>query len=77
VSGAIAERCHFNGYLLFSAVVTGIIYPLPAHWCWAPDGWLAKNGYSDFAGSGVVHMAGGVCAFVGQYTTSKRVHNGR
>lgn len=67
VSGAIAERCHFHGYLFFSVVVTGLIYPIPTHWCWAEEGWLASYGFRDFAGGGVIHLAGGVCAFVGKY----------
>ena len=45
VSGAIAERCSFNGYIIFSSVVTGIIYPLVVHWCWSGDGWLGQRGY--------------------------------
>ncbi len=47
--------------------MTGVIYPIPAHWCWGESGWLAVRGFKDFAGSGVVHMAGGVCALVGAY----------
>ena len=42
VSGAIAERCNFNGYILFSIVMTGIVYPIHAHWCWG-GGWLAQT----------------------------------
>lgn len=65
VSGAIAERCSFNGYAIFSTLMTGVIYPIATHWCWSEQGWLAQNGFSDFAGSGVVHLAGGVCALTG------------
>ncbi len=46
--------------------MTGVIYPVPAHWCWGESGWLAVRGFRDYAGSGVVHMAGGVCALVGK-----------
>ena len=65
VSGAIAERCNFNGYIIFCVLVTGVTYPISAHWCWGPEGWLSELGFSDFAGSGVVHLSGGVCALVG------------
>ena len=65
VSGAIAERCNFNGYVIFSIIITGITYPMAAHWCWGPYGWLGQLGFRDFAGSGVVHLSGGVCALVG------------
>lgn len=73
VSGAIAERCHFNGYIIFSFVITGIIYPIPTHWCWAEEGWLAQGGFSDFAGSGVIHMGGGICALVGAIILGPRI----
>ena len=66
VSGAIAERCNFNGYIIFCVVVTGVTYPIAAHWCWGPGGWLGELGFSDFAGSAVVHLSGGVCALVGK-----------
>ena len=66
VSGAIAERCHFNGYIIFSTVMTGLLYPIPVHWCWAEGGWLRELGFRDFAGSSVVHMSGGICALVGE-----------
>ena len=65
VSGAIAERCNFNGYIIFCVLVTGVTYPIAAHWCWGPSGWLSDLGFVDFAGSGVVHLSGGVCALVG------------
>ena len=45
--------------------MTGVIYPISTHWCWATNGWLNTFGFSDFAGSGVVHLAGGTCALVG------------
>ena len=64
ISGAIAERSDYDGYVIFSVVITGFVYPVQTHWCWGPGGWLAEFGYVDFAGSGVVHLAGGVCALV-------------
>ncbi|XP_069980062.1 putative ammonium transporter 1 [Penaeus vannamei] len=65
VSGAVAERCGFGAYVTYSVALTGLIYPIISHWTWAPDGWLASLGYRDFAGSGVVHVTGGVAALVG------------
>ena len=73
VSGAIAERCSFNGYIIFAGIMTGIIYPIPTHWCWANNGWLNTIGFSDFAGSGVVHLAGGTCALVGAIILGPRL----
>ena len=71
VSGAVAERCTFTAYLIYSAVLTGFVYPVVAHWAWAGDGAfyefdsLDGGGVIDFAGSGVVHMTGGVAALCG------------
>lgn len=41
------------------------MYPIVSHWAWSADGWLAATPYNDFAGSGVVHLTGGVAALVG------------
>lgn len=51
----------------------GFIYPTVAHWAWAPKGWLLTLGYSDFAGSGPVHMLGGVCSAVAAYFLGPRI----
>ena len=76
VSGAVAERIVFNVYLVVCVVLTGFIYPVVVHWGWGGDGWASAwysnvhadgvfgVGVIDFAGSGVVHMTGGVAAFV-------------
>ena len=63
VSGAMAERCNFNAYCLFSLVNT-VVYCLPAHWMWSPHGFLNQWGAVDIAGSGPVHLVGGASAFV-------------
>ena len=42
VSGAIAERCNFNGYIIFSVLMTGVVYPIHTHWAWG-GGWLAET----------------------------------
>jgi len=67
VSGGVAERVNFTGYCIFSLVMTAFIYPVVVAWTWG-YGWLVpvtSVGYMDFAGSGIVHMAGGVGALVG------------
>uniref|UniRef100_A0A146LL84 Ammonium transporter n=2 Tax=Lygus hesperus TaxID=30085 RepID=A0A146LL84_LYGHE len=65
LSGAVAERCNFVAYIVYSAVISGVVYPIVSHWAWTDDGWLNTFGYKDFAGCGVVHALAGVCAFVG------------
>ncbi|HAN46131.1 MAG TPA: ammonium transporter [Cyanobacteria bacterium UBA8156] len=65
VTGAMAERTHFVGDLVYSVVMGAIIYPLVAHWVWNKGGWLAQLGFRDFAGSAVVHAVGGITALVG------------
>lgn len=62
ISGAIAERTKYASYLFIAVIVSLFIYPLQAHWAWNPDGWLAKLGFIDFAGSTVVHSVGGWAA---------------
>lgn len=64
VSGAMAERTKFISYVIYSAVISLIIYPVVGHWIWG-GGWLSKMGFIDFAGSTVVHSVGGWAALVG------------
>ena len=65
ISGAVAERMRFSGYLIVAVIVSGFIYPVIGHWVWggaesgAATGWLARQGFIDFAGSTVVHATGG------------------
>jgi len=63
-SGAVAERMNFKPYLLYSVIMTAIIQPICVHWCWDSRGWLYKMGFHDFAGSGPVHLVGGISALV-------------
>ncbi len=65
VSGAVAERIKFADFLIFSLLLCGVAYPITGHWVWDPSGWLAKAGFSDFAGSTVVHSVGGWAALMG------------
>lgn len=64
VSGAMAERTKFSTYLIFSLLITLIIYPISGHWVWG-GGWLSELGFHDFAGSTVVHSVGGWAALAG------------
>ena len=76
-SGAMAERTKFTTYLMFAAVMTAIIYPVVVHWTWG-GGLIAQMSigdavYSDFAGSAVVHLTGGIAALVGAYLVGPRI----
>lgn len=63
VSGAVAERMNFKAYILTAVLICIIIYPLSGHWIWNSEGWLAKLGMQDFAGSAAIHAVGGFAAF--------------
>lgn len=73
VSGSMAERCAFNAYLIYSIALTGVIYPIVSHWAWSDEGWLTAHPYQDFAGSGVVHLTGGVAALIGAIILGSRI----
>ncbi|WP_136248449.1 ammonium transporter [Halomonas borealis] len=64
VSGAVAERMKLWAFLAFAVVMTGVIYPVSGYWTWG-GGWLAELGFSDYAGSGIVHLAGAAAALAG------------
>jgi len=64
VSGTVAERIKFWPFIIFVVVLTGVIYPIQASWVWG-GGWLADIGFSDFAGSTLVHSTGGWAALTG------------
>ncbi|WP_291633981.1 ammonium transporter [Clostridium sp.] len=72
VSGAMAERTKFSSYLIYSAAISAVIYPISGHWIWG-GGWLSQLGFHDFAGSTAVHMVGGVAAFVGAKIVGARI----
>jgi Amt family ammonium transporter len=72
VAGAMAERMKFKAYAVYSVILTALIYPIIVHWTWG-GGWLSELGYSDFAGSGIVHMTGGVAAAVGAAIIGPRI----
>ena len=77
VSGAVAERIKFSGYLIFSVLITGLIYPVFGAWAWGGlfngSGWLEGLGFIDFAGSTVVHSVGGWAALAGALVVGPRV----
>lgn len=73
VSGGMAERTKFSAYLIFSVLITAIIYPISGHWIWQGEGWLTKLGFHDFAGSTVVHSVGGWAAMMGALILGPRI----
>jgi ammonium transporter, Amt family len=76
-SGAMAERTKFSSYLIFSAVMCAFIYPVVVHWTWGggliADIQIGDAVFSDFAGSGIVHMTGGIAAFMGALFLGPRI----
>ena len=76
VSGAVAERTKFGAYLVFSVVITAVIYPIQGAWSWGGlwhgGGWLENLGFIDFAGSTVVHSVGGWAALAGAIVLGPR-----
>jgi len=72
ISGAVAERIKFGAFLIFGTFMVAIIYPLGGHWVWG-GGWLGNLGFHDFAGSTVVHSAGGWAALAGVMLLGPRI----
>ncbi|MDJ0631519.1 MAG: ammonium transporter [Rhodobacter sp.] len=72
VSGTLAERIKLWPFLIFVVVLTGFIYPIEASWQWG-GGWLSEMGFSDFAGSTLVHAAGGFAALAGAIILGPRI----
>jgi Amt family ammonium transporter len=72
VAGGMAGRMKFQAYLMYTVVVSAVVYPIIGHWIWG-GGWLAKLGMGDFAGSTVVHATGGWIAFVGTIVLGPRI----
>ncbi|MDG1041681.1 MAG: ammonium transporter [Flavobacteriaceae bacterium] len=73
VSGAIAGRTKYSTYVIFSIVMTAIIYPIAGGWQWQGSGWLTELGFIDFAGSSIVHAVGGFAALVAAYLVGPRI----
>ncbi len=72
VSGAVAERVKYVSFIIFSFVLTLVIYPIVGHWVWG-GGWLADLGFMDFAGDSVVHSLGGWAALAGAMLLGPRI----
>ena len=72
VSGTLAERIKIWPFFLFAAILTGVIYPIEMGWQWG-GGWLSAAGFSDFAGSTLVHGAGGAAALAGAIVLGPRL----
>lgn len=72
VSGAVAERVKYVSFIIFSFVLTLVIYPIVGHWVWG-GGWLADLGFKDFAGDTVVHSLGGWSALAGALILGPRI----
>lgn len=72
VSGAVAGRAKFSAYLIFSFLITAIIYPISGHWKWG-GGWLDALGFQDFAGSTIVHSVGGWAGLIGALILGPRI----
>lgn len=72
VSGAVAERVKYMSFIIFSFVLTLVIYPIVGHWIWG-GGWLANMGFMDFAGDTVVHSVGGWAALAGALVLGPRI----
>ena len=87
VSGAVAERIEFKSYLIYSALVSAVVYPISGHWMWgslageSSRGWIEAFGFHDFAGSTVVHSVGGWIALAGAMMLGPRIgkyrHDGK
>jgi ammonium transporter, Amt family len=78
VAGAVAERMKITAYLAYAFIIGAIVYPIYGHWVWG-GGWLSTikileaTGAKDFAGSGVVHMVGGLAALIGAAMVGPRI----
>lgn len=73
VSGAIAGRTKYSTYIIFSVVMTALIYPIAGGWQWQGSGWLTNLGFIDFAGSSIVHSVGGWAALVAAFMVGPRI----
>jgi Amt family ammonium transporter len=81
VAGTIAERCQMTAYFCYAFALTAFIYPIVVHAVWNSEGFLSTGndkpflgvGMIDFAGSGVVHMTGGMCALLGAIVLGPRI----
>lgn len=73
VSGGVAERMKMWSYAVFVTIFCAFMYPLAVNWVWNPNGWLAIQGFNDFAGSAAVHAMGGFAALAGAIVLGPRI----
>ena len=73
VSGGVAERMKMWSYAVFVTIFCAVMYPLAVNWVWNPNGWLAVQGFNDFAGSAAVHAMGGFAALAGAIVLGPRL----
>lgn len=71
MSGSLAERTFVDTYIIYTVLMTTIIYPAASSWV-IGDGWLSRLGFHDAAGAGYIHMLGGIGGFVGTYLLGPR-----
>lgn len=72
VYGAMLDRVKFPAYIAFGVLYIGLVYPIVAHWTWG-GGWLAEDGFLDFAGSSIVHLQGALAALAGTLVLGARL----
>lgn len=72
MSGSLAERTYVDTYIIFTVLMTTMIYPIVSSWI-IGDGWLSVLGFHDAAGAGYIHMLGGICGLVGTSLLGPRV----
>jgi len=73
VSGGVAERMKMWSYAVYVTIFSAVMYPLAANWVWNPNGWLAIQGFNDFAGSAAIHAMGGFAALAGAIVLGPRL----
>jgi Amt family ammonium transporter len=73
VSGGVAERMKMWSYAVYVTIFSAVMYPLAANWVWNPNGWLALQGFNDFAGSAAIHAMGGFAALAGAIVLGPRL----
>lgn len=72
ISGCVAERMSYRGYIYASIVIAALTYPVVSYWTWNPNSWLHELGFYDFAGGATVHIVGGMAGLIGTYIVGAR-----
>jgi len=77
VSGSLSERTTVWVFLGYCAFLAGFVYPVVCAWVWSPGGWLYDRGFHDFAGTGVIHVTGGIGGMIGAIIVGPRFLNSK